>query len=101
MKTINIHSGTDILICSPSHPYLAVQQARQYVERIQRIKEDSVDVNINCAEAIEALSHLAEASGMKCKYALNGCPSTLNEVMKDLQRGKALLEEIKSLANIG
>lgn len=94
MKKVKVFTGTDIPICSPSHPFAVAVQVKRIVDRIADSKDNEFQYNCNSEEGIEVFEQYGrKVKGLKIQYYINSKPATLQEVLDDLGRGRKFITE--------
>lgn len=94
MKKVKVFTGTDIPICSPSHPYAVAVQVKRIVDRIADSKDNEFQYNCNSEEGIEVFEQYGrKVKGLHIQYYINSKPATHQEVLDDLGRGRKYLTE--------
>ena len=97
MKKVKVFTGTDIPICSPSHPYAVAVQVKRIVDRIVGSKDNEFQYNCNSEEGIEVFEQYGrKVKGLHIQYYINSKPATHQEVLDDLGRGRKYLTGIIS-----
>lgn len=95
MKKIKVFTGSDIPLCSPSHPYSVAVQIKKIVDRIAVSSDKEFEFNCNSEEGIEMFEQYGrKIKGLKVQYYINSKPASYQEVLDDLGRGRKLLTEI-------
>lgn len=95
MKKVKVFTGTDIPICSPSHPYAVAVQVKRIVDRIADSKDNEFHYNCNSEEGIEVFEQYGrKVKGLHIQYYINSKPATHQEVLDDLGRGRKFITEM-------
>ena len=85
-KKVKIFSGTDILMCTPSHPLAIVMQTKRIIDRIILSSDTEFEFNCNSVEGINVWEKYAhKMNGLKVAYFINGKLSNYKNVIDDLQ----------------
>lgn len=95
MKKVKIFTGTDIALCSPSHPYSVAVQIKRIVDRIVASSDNEFQYNCNTIEGIEVFEKYGrKVKGLNVQYFINGKPAKYPDVLEDLGRGQKYLSEL-------
>lgn len=95
MKKVNIFTGSDIALCSPSHPYSVAIQIKRIVDRIVASKDTEFQFNCNTEEGIEVFEQYGrKVKGLKVQYYINNKTASYQEVIADLRRGRNFITEL-------
>lgn len=95
MKKVKVFTGTDIPICSPSHPYAVAVQVKRIVDRIAGSKDNEFQYNCNSEEGIEVFEQYGrKVKGLHIQYYINSKSATYQEVLDDLGRGRKFITEM-------
>ena len=95
MKKVSVFTGTDIALCSPSHPYSVAVQIKRIVDRIVSGSDNEFQFNCNTIEGIEVFEKYGhKVKGLKVQYYINGKPAKYPEVLEDLVRGQKFISEL-------
>ena len=90
-KILSIYTGTDVVMCAPTHPFACVTAAVGMVEKIEKSNETEFYIKTNSVEAVAMLSVLCPSAGIEMKFYINDKPATHEEVIADFDRGLAYL----------
>ena len=93
-KVLKVYSGTDVVMCVPSHPLSQVMGAERLLKKIAASNEKEFEVNVNSKEAVLMLAKCSERYDVKLKFHINGQPSSLDDVLKDFDRGMDYINNI-------
>lgn len=95
MKKVKVFTGTDIPICSPSHPFAVAVQVKRIIDRIADSKDNEFQYNCNSEEGIEVFEQYGRnVKGLHIQYYINSKSATHQEVLDDLGRGRKYLTEM-------
>lgn len=95
MKEVKIFTGTEIALCTPSHPYSVAIQVKRIVDRIVDSSDTEFEYNCNSVEGIKIFEQYGhKIKGLKVQYNINCKPATYQEVLDDLSRGEKYLSEL-------
>ena len=86
-KILKVYSGTDIVMCVPSHPLSQVMGVERLLNKIAASDENEFEVKVNSKEAVLMLAKCSDRYNIKLKFHVNGQPSSRDDVIKDLERG--------------
>lgn len=94
-KTVKVFSGTDIVMCAPSHPVSVVMQIRRTIDRIVKSSDSEFQFNCNSVEGLMMFERYGRlAHGLNVLYLLNGKTTDYQSALADLSRGAELIEEM-------
>ncbi len=94
-KTVKIFSGTDIVMCAPSHPVSVVLQIKNTIDRIVKSNDSEFQFNCNSVEGLMMFERYGRmAHGLNVLYLLNGKATDFQSAIADISRGVELIEEI-------
>ena len=94
-KTVKVFSGTDIVMCAPSHPVSIVLQIKRTIDRIAMSSDREFQFNCNSVEGLMMFEHYgSKVHGLNVLYLLNGKETDYQSAIADLSRGTKLNEEI-------
>jgi hypothetical protein len=97
-KTVKIYSGTDLALCSPSHPLSAAMQAKRVIDRIDDSDDTRFEFSCNTPDAICVWEcYGRQKKGLNVVYYLNGKQASYDEVISDTRdRSAAFVKELIS-----
>lgn len=93
-KTLTVKTGTEVIMCAPTHPFMAAWCAKRYIEKIIASSDSEFEVNLNQREAVEVINLLAPKNDIKVKYLINGKTASFKEVIADFDRGIAFIKSL-------
>lgn len=94
-KTVKVMTGTEIFLCSPSHPYTMAVQIKRVLDRIV----DSADTEFEYSCNIPAGIKMFEQYGrnilrLNILYYINGAKASYDDVMADMMRGEEYVKHL-------
>lgn len=96
IKNLNVYTGTEVIICAPTHPYEAVRAAERMVEKISASSDKQFQVNTNSIEAISMFNMLCPKYGISVIFHINGTPASYDDVVADFNRGLSYLKNYQN-----
>ncbi len=95
MKRVKVYTGTDIALCSPSHPYTVAVQIKRIIDRIAESTDKEFEFNCNTKEGIDVFEFYGrKMKGLKIQYYINGKPASYQDVADDFGRAQKYLSEL-------
>lgn len=95
-KSLNVYTGSEVILCAPTHPYEAVRAAERMVEKIFASSDKQFQVNTNSIEAITMLNMLCPKYGIAVNFHINGSPVSYDEVVVDFNRGQSYISNYQN-----
>lgn len=95
-KSLNVYTGTEVILCAPTHPYEAVRAAERMVEKISASSEKQFQVNTNSIEAISMFNMLCPKYGIAVIFHINGEPASFDDVIADFNRGRSYINNYQN-----
>lgn len=94
-KIVKILTGTDIVFCSPSHPYTVTVQVKMVLDRIVRSADMEFEYNCNILAGIQMFEEYGRNKLMlDVQYYINGARATYQEVISDMKRGEDYIKQV-------
>lgn len=95
-KILNVYTGTEVILCAPTHPYEAVRAAERMVEKISASPDKQFQVNTNSIEAVSMFNMLCPKYGISAIFHINGFPASYDEVVADFNRGLSYINNYQN-----
>lgn len=94
-KTVKVMTGTDIPLCSPSHPYSMAVQVKRVLDRIANSTDSEFEYVCNVSAGIEVFEKYGRGVlGLNILFHINGVESTYADVMSDMERTKEYIDKL-------
>lgn len=87
-KRLNVYTGTEVILCAPTHPYEAVRAAERMVEKINASSDTQFQVNTNSIEAVSMFNMLCPRYDIEVVFHINETPASYDDVVADFNRGQ-------------
>lgn len=94
-KILRINAGTDVILCTPSHPLTYAMQMKRILDRIAQSSDKEFEYNCNSIDAIELCEKYGrDILGISVKYRLNGKPASYGDITSDLRKAQEFVSQI-------
>lgn len=88
-------TGTDIPLCSPSHPYSMAVQVKRVLDRIAGSEDTEFEYACNVPAGIDVFERYGRGVlGMNILYYINGAKASYSEVSADMERGIKYIDQL-------
>lgn len=95
IKTVKVMTGTDIVLCSPSHPYTVAVQVKNVLDRIVRSADMEFEFNCNILSGIMMFEDYGHKKlALDIQYYINGAKSSYQDVVTDMKRGEEFVKQV-------
>lgn len=99
-KLVKVMTGTDIALCSPSHPYTMVVQVKRVLDRIANSADSEFEYSCNIPAGIEAFEvYGRRILGLNIVFYINGKMASYADVQADMKRSDEYLDQLKNKRN--
>lgn len=96
-------TGSDVPICSPSHPYSVAMQTKNVIDRIHNngfgSDDEEYEFNCNSYEGVRMFETYGKMKGLTIQFFINGRKATYEQVVADFNRGSAYVNMICGTTN--
>lgn len=94
-KTIKVMTGTEIALCSPSHPYSMAVQVKRVLDRIAKNADTEFEYNCNIPAGIEVFEKYGrDILCLNILYYINGAKASYDDVMADMRRAEEYVKHL-------
>lgn len=88
-KTVKVMTGTDIVFCTPTHPYAVAVQIKRGLDRIYRSVDTEFEFNCNILAGIQVFEDYGRKKLLlNIQYYINGTKASYDAVVSDMKRGE-------------
>lgn len=99
-KLVKVMTGTEIALCSPSHPYTMAVQVKRVLDRIAVSADSEFEYSCNIPAGIKAFEVYGRSIlGLNIVYYINGKIASYDDVLADLKRSDEYLDQLKNMRN--
>lgn len=94
IKTVKVMTGTDIVFCSPTHPYTVAVQIKRVLDRIARSADMEFEFNCNAPAGIQMFEEYGRRKlQLDIQYYINGIRAKFDDVISDMRRGDEFVKQ--------
>lgn len=99
-KVVKVMTGTDIPLCSPSHPYAMAVQVKKVLDRISKSADSEFEYSCNSPAGIEVFEKYGRGVlGLTIIYYINGAKASHEAVKADMERATEYVNQLTTTNN--
>lgn len=100
VKTVKVMTGTEIPLCSPSHPYAMAVQVKRVLDRIASSSESEFEYVCNVPAGIEVFEKYGRGVlGLNILFHINGVKAKYADVVADMERANNYIDKLTNNDN--
>ncbi len=88
-------TGTNIILCSPTHPYAVAVQVKNVLDRIVGCADMEFEYNCNILSGIMMFEEYGHKKlNLDIQYFINGARASYQDVVTDMKRGEEFVKHV-------